>query len=190
MDFLPSWANPLDFLIGFAMLGGAAWGFVRGLIRMVLSLVVLYVAAILAMTFYTRLARWLSFIGGRQPDESVEAIAFVLILVLTAVLINFVLSRTYRDTELPGVRQIDQLGGLVIGFLLTAVWVGLSLVALAYLLYAPIEAGGSVRQSMTLYFRNSKLIPLFYQFLTVVLTTLKPWMPKGQIPAIFAFRLF
>lgn len=190
MSSLPSWLNPLDFLIGFAMLGGAIWGFTRGLIRMLLSLVVLYVATVLAMTFYIRLGRWLSFIGGKEPDESVEAIAFLLILILTAVLINFVLSRTYKETELPGIRHIDQLGGLAIGFLLTAVWVGLSLVALAYILHAPVEAGGGLRQNVTLYFRNSRLIPIFYQFLSVALVTLRPWMPKGQIPAILAFRLF
>ncbi len=186
MGFLPAWLNPLDILIGFAMIGGAAWGFIRGLVRMALGLAVLYIAAIVAMTFYTPLGRWFGFIGGQPPDESVEAIAFLLLLVLTAVPLNFVLSRTYKDTELPGIRQVDQLGGLAVGFLLTAVWVGLSIVAIAYILRAPIEAGGGFRQNIAGYFHTSNLIPIFYKFLSVALATLKPWMPKGQPPAIFA----
>ncbi len=186
MGLLPAWLNPFDVLIGFAMLGGAAWGFIRGLVRMFLGLAVLYIAAVVAMTFYTRLARWLAFFGGQQPDESLEAIAFLLILVLTAVPLNFVLGRTYKDTELPGIRQIDQLGGLIIGFLLAAVWVGLSIVAIAYVLRAPIEAGGGFRQNVTGYFHGSRLVPIFYRFLSVALVTLRPWMPKGQPPEIFS----
>lgn len=186
MGLLPAWLNPFDVLIGFAMLGGAVWGLIRGLVRPLLGLAVLYIATIVAMTFYTRLGRWLAFLGGQQPDESLEAIAFLLILVLTAMPLNFGLSRTYQDTELPGIRQVDQLGGLAIGFLLAAVWVGLSIVAIAYVLRAPIEVGGGLRQNVDGYFHTSRLIPVFYRFLSVALATLRPWMPKGQPPAIFA----
>lgn len=191
MGFLPTWLNPLDVIIAFSVLAGVAWGFARGLIRMALSLLVLYVAAILAMTFYDDLGGWLGYLSGHALSDSAnEAVSFLFVLVLTAVIINFVLNRTYKDTELPGVRQIDQLGGMVIGFFLTSIWIGLAIVALAFILGAPIEAGGAFRQNLISYFRSSNLIPVFYKFLPVAFATLKPWMPRGQLPKILTFRLF
>lgn len=191
MGFLPSWLNPLDVIIGFALLAGVAWGFIRGLVRMILSLVVLYVATILAMTFYDELGGWFGYVTGYNLSDSAnETIAFLFILIVTAVLMTFVLSRTYKDTELPGVRQIDQLGGLVVGFFLTAIWIGLAIIALAFVLKAPVEGAGAFRQNVMNYFRTSNLIPIFYRFLPVAFATLKPWMPKGQQPEIFTFRLF
>ena len=49
MGFIPSWLNPFDVLIVFAMLAGIIWGFARGLVRSALGLLVVYVAVILAL---------------------------------------------------------------------------------------------------------------------------------------------
>jgi uncharacterized membrane protein required for colicin V production len=183
--------NPLDVIIILALLAGTAWGFVRGLIRMSMNLVVLYIAAVLAMTFYDEFGAWLKRLSNATlADTSYEAIAFIFILLVTAVVLIFVLNRTYKDTELPGVRQIDQLGGLVIGFLLTAVWIGLALIAIAFTLRVQIEGGEVAVGTVATYFRSSNLIPVFYRFLPVAFTTLKPWMPRGQLPEILTFRLF
>lgn len=188
MAFLPSWLNPFDFIIALALVGGVALGFVRGLVRMALSLVVLYVAAALAMVFHPRVGTWISQMSG-LPLAVAQGLAFLLLLAVVSILLNFLLHRTYRDTELAGVRQVDQLGGMVIGFFLTVIWIGLSLLVLAYVLSTPVTAEDTVRLSMIGYFQSSNLIPIFYQFLPVALATLKPWMPKGLAPDIFTFRL-
>jgi uncharacterized membrane protein required for colicin V production len=188
MAFLPSWLNPFDFIIALALVGGVALGFVRGLVRMALSLVVLYVAAALAMVFHPRVGTWISQMSG-LPLAVAQGLAFLLLLAVVSILLNFLLRRTYRDTELAGVRQVDQLGGMVIGFFLTVIWIGLSLLVLAYVLSTPVTAEDTVRLSMIGYFQSSNLIPIFYRFLPVALATLKPWMPKGLAPDIFTFRL-
>jgi len=188
MGFLPTWLNPFDVLIGFALLGGVVWGFMHGLVRMALSLLVLYVAAVLAMTFHVTVGDWVNYLFG-LPKLISEGMAFLLILILTAAIINFVLHRTYKDTELPGVRQIDQLVGLIIGFFLTCIWIGLSILALAFFLGTPVTGAENYRQNLLSYFRSSRLIPIFYNFLPIALATLKPWMPKGLPPEIFTFRL-
>jgi hypothetical protein len=97
--------------------------------------------------------------------------------------------RTYRDTELPGIRQIDQLGGMVIGFFLATIWIGFSIVALAFMLGTPVTQDDSLRQNLIAYFQSSNLIPIFYSFLPVALATLRPWMPQGLPPDIFRSRL-
>jgi membrane protein required for colicin V production len=188
MGFLPSWLNPYDFLIALVLVGGAALGFVRGLVRMALSLVVLYVAAALAMVLYPRVGTWIHSMSG-LPLAVAQGLAFLLILAVVAILLNFLLHRTYKETELPGLRQVDQLGGMVIGFFLTAIWIGLALLVLAYVLSAPVTDNDSFRVNMIGYFQSSALIPIFYKFLPIALATLRPWMPKGVPPEIFTFRL-
>jgi len=188
MSFLPSWLNPWDFVIVLALVGGVALGFVRGLVRMALSLVVLYVAAALALVFHMQLGRLINQMSG-LPLAVAQGLAFLLILAVVAILLNFLLRRAYRDTELPGLRQIDQLGGMAIGFVLTIIWIGLSLLVLAFMLSTPVTADDTFRQSMVYYFQSSNLIPIFYKFLPIALATLRPWMPKGLPPDLFTFRL-
>ncbi len=190
MGNLPSWLNPFDVFIVFILLGGIALGFIRGLVRMVMNLLVLYVAMVLAITFYASIGRWVAFVSaGFLPRNTTQAIAFLLILVLTTVIINFILYRTYKDTELPGIRQIDQLGGMIGGFVLVSTWIGLGIVALAFVLTATDVAGSSLRENMILYFQTSYLIPTFYKLLPIVLATLRPWMPKGLPPEILLFKI-
>ena len=189
MGNLPTWLNPFDVLIVFILLGGIALGFIRGLVRMVLSLLVLYIAMVLAMTFYVPTGRWVNFItAGYLPKNTTEALAFVIIVVLTTMILNFVLYRTYKDTELPGIRQIDQLGGMIVGFILICTWIGLGIVALGFVLSATDVAGSGLRENMVRYFQTSNLIPIFYKFLPIVLATLRPWMPKGLPPEIFLLK--
>jgi uncharacterized membrane protein required for colicin V production len=191
MGFLPTWLNPFDVLIALALLAGIALGFVRGLVRMALSLLVLYVATILAMNFYVFLGGWLRYLSGyRLSEVASETTAFVFVLIVLAVGLSFLLKRTYRDTEWPGIRQVDQLGGLVLGFFLTIMWIGLALIGIAFVLGTPGAGSDFLRQNLLLQFQSSRLIPIFYDFLPIAFATLKPWIPKGQLPEIFTFRLY
>jgi len=180
MAFLPTWLNPFDVLIVLTIIGGVGLGFVRGLVRMVLSLLVLYVAAVLALTLYETVGRWIGYMFG-MPRAANLAVGFVLILVLASVLLNFILRRTYKDTELPGIRQIDQLGGLVIGFFVTSIYIGLAILVIAFLLNAMAGDVTGFQQNALFYFNNSNLIPIFYKFLPIAIASLRPWMP-GRVP--------
>jgi uncharacterized membrane protein required for colicin V production len=187
VGFLPSWLNPYDILIVFILLVGAAWGFVRGLVRMALSLVVLYIAAVLAMTFYDNLGRLISYMAS-SPIYISEAIAFLFIMAVLVIAFNAILRRTYRDTELPGIRQIDQLGGMIIGFVIACLWIGFGILVLAFVLGTPVTEEDSLRLNLIGYFQDSSLIPVFYNLLPVALATLRPWMPRGLPPDIFTIR--
>lgn len=191
MSFLPAWLNPFDVLIGLALLAGIALGFVRGLVRMALILLVLYIAVVLAMSFYTVLGGWIFYLSDRAMHRtSAELVAFALILILTTVLLNFVLSRTYKDTELPGVRQVDQLGGMVFGFLVTCTWIGLTIVALAFALNATDATSSRLRDNLLAFYHGSNLIPVFTKALPLIVAALRPWMPKGLPPDIFSRKYF
>ena len=188
MANVPSWLNPFDVLIVLALLAGVALGFVRGLVRMVLSLVVLYFAAVAAITLYTPLGSWLRTIAG-LPVFLSQGLSFLFILIVLSSAINLLLRRTYKDTELPGVRQIDQLGGMVVGFFLSVVWIGFSILIIAFFLRSALGHEAPYQQVVLAYFRRSTLIPIFYRALPVMMATLRPWMPKGLPPEILTFRL-
>ena len=108
---------------------------------------------------------------------------------MVSITINFILHRTYKNTELPGLRQVDQLGGMIIGFFLASIWISFAILALAFVLGAAVGEGGGVTGNLIAYFQTSYLIPIFYQFLPVALAALRPWMPKGLPPEIFTVRL-
>jgi len=158
------------------------------MVRMALSLAVLYVAAALATAFHPRVGAFISSTSG-LPLAVAQGMGFLLILAIVAVLLNFLLHRAYRETELPGLRQVDQLGGMVIGFFVAVVWIGLSLLVLAFMLSTPVTEADVVRVSMISYFQSSNLIPIFYKFLPIALAALRPWMPRGLPPDLFTFRL-
>jgi membrane protein required for colicin V production len=190
MANLPAWLNPFDFLIGFALIAGVALGFVRGLIRMAMNLLALYIATVVAMSFYTAVGQWINRMLPALSPTASEALAFVVILLFVTFLTLFVLRHTYKETELPGIRQIDQLGGLVIGFVISTIWIGLAIVVLAFVLQTTSGETSAIRDNLAFYFSTSNVIPIFYKVLPIALATLRPWMPKGRVPDIFSFRLY
>jgi membrane protein required for colicin V production len=186
-----SWLNPFDFIILLTLLAGTGLGFLRGVVRMVLSLAVLYIAVVLAMTFYVPVGRWLGYLTSWVLTQNTnQALAFVAIVMIVSGILTFVLSRTYKNTELPGIRHIDQLGGMVFGLILAGVCVGLFLIAFAFVLRTTSGQiqGNPVQANLHYYFSTSRLIPIFYQLMPAMIATLKPWMPKGLTPDILTLR--
>lgn len=179
--------NPFDVVILLALVAGVIIGMVRGLVRMVLSLLVLYIAAVLALTFHISLGNWLSYLFA-LPRRLSLGLAFLLILVVTATVINFILRRTYKETELPGIRQIDQIGGLIVGFFVASFWIGFGLLVIGFFLSASMQAG-ETPDNVVRFFRQSTMVSMFYRLVPVALATLRPWMPKGLPPEIFTTRL-
>jgi uncharacterized membrane protein required for colicin V production len=189
MGSLPYWFNPFDALIALATIVGVALGFVRGLLRMAFSVIILYVATVVAMTFYISLGRYIRRLLARLAPATSEGLAFALILIVTAIALHFLLSRTYKNLEWPAVRQVDQLGGMVFGFLAVTLWIGIALIAIDFVLGTPAPGVEMTRRSLIFQFHTSRLIPIYYQFLPIAFATLKPWVPKGQLPDILILRI-
>jgi uncharacterized membrane protein required for colicin V production len=180
---MPGWLNPFDVFIIIGVLLGAAVGFVRGLVRMALSVAVLYVTTVLGVLLYRPMGEWINN-GFGVPLTTSLSLSFVLIVILGFVIISAMLRRVYKETELPGIRRIDQLGGLIIGFFVGCLWIGLGVLVLNFLLTATAAQTTAAPRNVFLYFRQSALIPIFYDFLRIALVTLKPWMPKGIPPEL------
>ena len=184
---MPSWLNPFDVLIAFALIAGVIWGFTHGLVRMALNLLVLYLAVVLAMSFYVQVGKWIVYLsGGGLIQGAAELSAFLIILILATTILNFIVARAFKDTELPAIRQIDHLGGLVIGFVLAATWISVVLAGLVFAMNTTGVGSDAFRGNILGYMRSSSLVPIFSDVWPIMLATLRPWMPKGKLPSIFA----
>jgi len=189
MGFLPVWFNPFDALIVMGVVVGVALGFSRGLLRMAFSVIILYVATVVAMTFYVPLGGYIRRVLLQLAPEVSEGMAFALILIVTAVALHFLLSRTYKNLAWPAVRQIDQLGGMVFGFVAVTLWIGIVLIAIDFVLGTPAPGVQMTQQSLIFQFHTSRLIPIYYRFLPIAFATLKPWVPRGNLPDILKLRV-
>ena len=115
MDFLSN-LSPMDLFIVIVLAAGVFAGFTQGLIRYAINAVVVLVAFVLAAQLkgplYNVLGFWNAFTPGLR-----EQILFLLLFVGLVVGGWFIVRAMYRRTRLPIARQLDELGGAILGLL-------------------------------------------------------------------------
>ena len=177
--------NLMDVLLLIGVAAGVAVGLFQGLLSQLITLVVLYLSAVLATAYHTNVADWiLSLVS--TSGQSAQALAFVLILFVTFALLMLV-TRDYRKAKLPLLKHLDQVGGMAVGFVTTCVAISL-LIAVAHFVVAqptswhqagkPVLAsfpGGSIRGLISAGLRGSTLANLFDQVLPYIIMTIRPW---------------
>jgi uncharacterized membrane protein required for colicin V production len=119
LDFI-SKLNWVDFVIILVLAGGAFAGFQQGLIRYVLSWVSLIVAFIVAAQLKGPLTDALSSFWTAFDPKVREFWVFVVLFVVLAVAGWFIVRLFYRTTRLPIVRQLDEIGGAILGIVFAA----------------------------------------------------------------------
>jgi uncharacterized membrane protein required for colicin V production len=118
VEFL-SRLSPIDLFIVAVLAAGVFAGFTQGLIRYALNIVVVVVAFIIASQLRDPLFDLLSFWGAFTPDFR-QQIIFLVLFIGLVVGGWFVVRAFYRRTRLPIVKQLDELGGAVLGLLYAA----------------------------------------------------------------------
>ena len=194
----------LDFLLIFFIILGTVWGLLRGATRLLISLFSLYVGLILSLWLYQPLANYLrSLLVGMSVSGS-EALAFVFLLLI---LVNgFAFFTEYFSTP-PEERKrkkrgavqeavaqtgrrfltgfLSQIGGLVVGFVVTVVWISLLLAILQFIVQFQWPVADGMRFAFQGELATSALKPTFNQILTIIYRSVKIWVP-GEVPSIFA----
>jgi len=127
LDFI-SKLNWVDFALIVVLAGGAFAGFQQGLIRYVLSWVSLVVAFILAAQLKGPVTDALSSFWTAFTPEVREFWVFVVLFIGFAVAGWFVVRMFYRTTRLPIVKELDEVGGALLGITFAATSIVLLLV--------------------------------------------------------------
>ena len=118
MEFF-SKLSPIDLFIVACLAAGVFAGFTQGLIRYALNIVVVLVAFVVASQLREPIYDLLSFWNAFTPDLRL-LIIFLVLFVGLVIGGWFIVRAFYRRTRLPIIRQLDELGGAVLGLLFAA----------------------------------------------------------------------
>jgi len=196
--------GPLDFLLILILILGTVWGLLRGMTKVLIGLFSLYVGLILSLWLYQPLANYLrSLLPGMSVSGS-EALAFVFLLLVLVNGFSFFTEyfstppeerkRKKRGAVQEAVAQtgrrfltgfLSQIGGLVVGFVVTVVWISLLLAILQFVVQAEWPTANGMRFAFQGELATSALKPTFNQILTIIYRSVKIWVP-GEVPSIFA----
>ena len=135
--------NWVDFAIIIALAAGAFAGFQQGMIRWILSWVAMLVAFVLASQLKGPLTDALSTFWTAFTPEVREFWVFAVLFVGLAVGGWFIVRAFYRTTRLPIIKQIDEIGGALLGIAFVATFVVLQIVVLDSLFKASVVTPGA-----------------------------------------------
>ncbi len=128
MEFF-SQLGPMDLIIVLVLAGGVFAGFTQGLIRYALNIVVVLaafvIASLLKRPLYDALGFWEAFTPAVR-----EQILYLLLFVGLVVAGWFMVRSFFQRTRLPIIRQLDELGGAVLGLLFAALCISFLLVVM------------------------------------------------------------
>lgn len=170
MEFF-SRLSPIDLFIIVCLAGGVFAGFTQGLIRYALSALVVIVAFVVASQLRAPLFDLLSFWHAFNAQLR-ELIIFVVLFVVLVVAGWFIVRAMYRRTRLPIVKQLDEIGGAVLGLLFAALSIVFLLLVMDSFFTAVTDAQaadagwladfyGAMNRSVLVEFFRSTLIPTF-----------------------------
>jgi len=187
--------NGFDVLIILALVGGAAWGFIKGLIHQAVTVGITYVAIIVATLFYGDVTPL--FIRYVKLDaKAAGAVSFLLLMILAINVLAFAL-RDVRKKEIKALRSVNQLGGMAFGLAIASVWIAL-IIALLYFgtgvpanwhdpgkpLLATVGTG-SFRQMIAVGLVRSPLVRAFRTLLPYILQSVSPFVSTTDVLRIF-----
>lgn len=190
--------NSIDVLLIIILCVGTVIGFFHGLLRTVVHIVILYAVTVVAAFAYPIVGNWLRYVFPGTSDQLRNADAFLFLVLLLFNIFALYFRQIFKTRERraathaqgPGMRGfLDKLGGMVFGFFLTAVWIGIALLVARFLLSVSWLQVDEVRFSLLRGLHSSSLAALFERLLPYAVATLKPWFaPFGGLPDLFILQ--
>ncbi|MEO8251560.1 MAG: CvpA family protein [Chloroflexota bacterium] len=172
--------GPIDLFIVASLAAGVFAGFTQGMVRYLLNIVVVIVAFIIAGQLRDPFYNLLSFWDAFTPELRLQLIFLVIFVGLT-IAGWFIVRIFWKGTRLPIAKQLDELGGAVLGLVFAALSIVILMVVMdSFFKSAPDSAvAGSgplegfynaMNGSVLVDFFRSTLIPTVGQ-------VIKPFVP-------------
>ena len=207
--------NWLDLLLFLIVIGTMLWGMFRGAVRQLIGLLGLYVAIVASLWLYPSLAILVGRLMPKLSESGRETIAFLFLFIFTSNVVSatvrFALVTPPEERKRKKPREeegladavaktserfifapLNLLGGMVFALISACVWISLVTAALRYSLVVPWPAYDGVRVFLLEGFLQSRLTYLFDAALTIIYTSVRPFVPRtvgGELPAIFSGQL-
>jgi len=195
--------NYIDYMLILILLIGAGYGAAKGPVRQLTGLVSIWLGLIVSLWLYKPFS--VKILGGVFESASpvvLDSFSFIMLLILFTVIAQGVFIFTTKSPEekrKKGKKDLNEmldkvdkglnfsilnaLGGMIIGFFVTAVWLSIFLAIIQYFLSAGVGSGAFLAQ-----LRHAALLPWFSLFLNWIYISIKLFIPR-QLPAIFTALL-
>jgi uncharacterized membrane protein required for colicin V production len=180
--------NLADIAIILVLMSGMILGFSQGMIRQLIGLGVLYIAAVLATQYYPPLAHWLNMIlKSNAPMRAIDGIAFFSVAIPVTLVLNYLSYDTYKTTRLQMFPVLDRFGGLLLGLVSIIVIISLTVPIFIFMLNEPWVSNDTLRIAMRDSIQSSQLAKYSELIKPPLVSIISPWLP-GSIPAIFVTK--
>ncbi len=195
--------NYLDYMLILILVIGAGYGAAKGTVRQITGLVSIWLGLILALWLYKPFS--VTIVGGVFTSASplvLDSFSFIVLLLLFTAIVQGVFIFTTKSPEerrkkgkkdlnemLDKVDKglsfsiLDALGGMVMGFFVSAIWLSIVLAITQYFLSSGIGSG-----AFRVQLGHSTLLPYFSLLLNWIYVSVKLFIPR-QLPAIFSALL-
>ena len=196
--------NYIDYMLILILLIGAGYGAAKGPVRQLTGLVSIWLGLIVSLWLYKPFsARILGGVFKSASPLVLDSFSFIVLLIIFTAIAQGVFIFTTKAPEekrKKGKKDLNEmldkvdkglnfsilnaLGGMVIGFFVTAVWLSIFLAIIRYFL----SAGGVGSGAFSVQLSHAALLPWFSLLLNWVYISIKLFIPK-QLPAIFTALL-
>jgi len=161
----------LDYVMLAVLAYFALWGFRKGLIQAIGSIIGLIIAVVLASRYFQQAADAVSpFVSFTKSENFIKVIVFVLMLIIInrlAVFVFSIIEKMYKSVAiLPGMKFLNRLLGAGLGFIEGCLVLGL------IIFFASRFPFGSIVES---FLAGSQIAPIVLQISTII----QPFIPEA-----------
>lgn len=178
--------NWLDLVLFLAGIVGLGVGFAQGLLRQVIGLAALYIAAILAAQYFNPAGNFLRSILFQPTSRFLNALAFLIIIGGVWLIVTWLAFDAYQNTKIRLFPLLDHLGGSLLGLVSIIVAITFILPVINFAVSEPWPGNETLRFIIVAAVKTSRLVPIFDALKPMILSALGPWLPFG-LPSIFTF---
>jgi uncharacterized membrane protein required for colicin V production len=176
--------NWFDVLLVLVLVGSIAMGFHQGLLRQAFLLLAIYIGTVLSAQYYGHLASLFLQIFPAASTDIADMIAFIVLLVAFTMVVSWLIFAGFKETKLPNVAMVDNVGGSLLGGVFGLFAIAMTLMIGQYALQVPWPEGSSVRFALSNGLNGSVLSGMFGLPVPVFQSVLNPWMPSN-VPFVF-----
>lgn len=194
--------NYFDMLLILILFVGMIFGAVRGFTRQFFGLLSVWLAIVVDLWLYRPFSNLiLKGAFTSASDAIMDSFAFIILMVVLAVLLNLVFiftstspeerrrKRTKRDLNQMlddaernyGSSIFKAAGGAVMGVIVTAFWLSIILALLQY-----AASAGGIGATIASNIASSQLAPFFKGFMGLIYQSVRLFTPGQQLPLIFS----
>jgi uncharacterized membrane protein required for colicin V production len=196
--------NSLDYLLVLILFIGAVWGLLRGAGKLLIGLFSLYVGLVISLLLYQPLANFFRNVLQTMSVSGSQSLAFVFLLLVSVNALSLLTRylstppeerKRKKKSELQeavtkGGRRfltgpLNQLVGLLVGFLVTIVWISLILAVFQFAVRSGWPAANDARVAIQAQLGASTLVPVFGEALNRIYWSVSIWVP-GEVPTILS----